>query len=497
MDLDAYRRSAETFLSEVEAEYYRHYAGLKEAYEIESIYARHGALFTRQAIETLRELGAAATPGGEGRRRLTMLLDFAVEGYLGEATKTVEAELARREAGLSLDLDDRRLGFRESSVVQANEPDPGAREAIERAHLELTERELGALYRELIDRQHESAAALGWDSYREMCADCKSIDLADLERETLAFTAATGASFREVVDPALRRTLGFGLDRLRRSDLPRFFRAPDEDRHFPADRLIPSFLETLRGLGIEATGQAGVNLDLEPRPHKSPRAFCAPVRVPGEVYLVLAPIGGRDDYAALLHEGGHAQHAAHVDADLPFEFRYLGDNGVSEAYAFLFDHLVEDPEWLERRLGVGDVPELISYARAQRLIHLRRYAAKLSYELELHGAGNGRTVDALAPRYAELLGAALQIQWPTQPFLADVDPGFYCTAYLRAWPLEAHLRAYLRERFGPAWFEEREAGDVLRSLWREGQRMAPDELLAQLTGERLEFAVVLEDLGIA
>jgi hypothetical protein len=128
---------------------------------------------------------------------------------------------------------------------------------------------------------------------------------------------------------------------------------------------------------------------------------------------------------------------------------------------------------------------------------VRRYAAKLSYELELHAAGDGRPVDALAQRYGELLGAALQIQWPTETFLADVDPGFYCAAYLRAWPLEAHLRAYLHERFGPAWFEVREAGDVLRCLWREGQRMAPDELLAQLTGERLRFAVVLEDLGIA
>ena len=50
------------------------------------------------------------------------------------------------------------------------------------------------------------------------------------------------------------------------------------------------------------------------------------------------------------------------------------------------------------------------------------------------------------------LGAALGIEHPSETYLADVDPGFYCAAYLRAWALETHLRRYLQERFGPAWF---------------------------------------------
>jgi hypothetical protein len=45
VDLEAYRRSAEEFVSELTGEFYRHYAGLKEDYEIEPIYARHAGLF--------------------------------------------------------------------------------------------------------------------------------------------------------------------------------------------------------------------------------------------------------------------------------------------------------------------------------------------------------------------------------------------------------------------------------------------------------------------
>ena len=496
MDLDAYRRTADSFTTELMREYYRHYAGLQDSFEIEPIYARHEGLFTRNAVQALRELDAASTGDGDQRRRARMLLDFAVEGYVGEATKAVEEELANAEAVLTIEVGDERIGFREAPVVQANAADPGRRVEIERALLAATDEQLGRLHRERIERQHACATELGWASYADMCEHCKGIDLRSLSEQTAAFSAASASSYSRMLEPELRRTLGIGFGELRRADLPRFFRAAEEDRHFPSLRLTESFVDTMRGLGIDVSGQGGVIFDIASRPNKSPRAFCAPVRVPGEVYLVVAPVGGRDDYATLFHEGGHTEHTASVDPALPFEFRRLGDNSISETYAFLLQHLVEDPEWLSRRLGVGDASELVAHAKAQRLVYLRRYSAKIAYELELHGAGADGW-SALAGRYSELLGAALQIEWPSETFLADVDEGFYCACYLRAWALETHLRSYLRERFGPAWFESREAGEVLRGLWREGQRLDAEELLGELTGEQLDFNVVLADLGLA
>jgi len=496
MDLEAYRTDAETFISELTAEYYRHFAGLKASYEIEPIYDRHASLFDLGEVSRLRERLESAASGSEERRRLRMLFDFAVEGYAGQATKHAEAELARLEASIAITVDGETLGFREAAVAQANEPDAGRRAVIERERLAATEVQLGALHRELIERQHAVALELGYASYREMCASCKGFDLAGLSAQTEAFSARTEHSYAGAVDPELRRTVGIGLDRLSRADLPRFFRAPDLDDLFPASRLLPSFEATMSDLGFELASQAGVVLDVEPRPKKSPRAFCAPVRAPDEVYLVLSPIGGRDDYSVLFHEGGHTEHYANVDAELPFEFRHLGDNAITEAYAFLFQHLVEDPVWLARHLGISaDAAAIAPYARAYRLVYLRRYCAKLAYELELHGGGTD-SWGALSDRYSQLLSGGLQIAWPRQTFLADVDPGFYCACYLRAWALETHLRRYLQERFGPAWFESRAAGDALRALWREGQRLTPDELLDGLTGERLDFGVLVEDLGL-
>jgi hypothetical protein len=495
VDLDAYRRRAESFSSELTAAYYRHYAGLDREYRLEPVYARHAELFTRGAVGALQELALApAASDTDEHRRRRILLDFALEGHIGQLTKGIEAELAGREVTLFIEVDGQRLGLRESSAAQANEPSAARRQAIERERLALTETELGGLHRQLIECQHATARELGYAGYRQLCAESKEIDLAGLHEQTAAFSAATDGAYTSVLDPELRRTIGIGVDELQRSDLPRFFRAPSEDRWFAQPRLVPSFIETMRGLGIDAETQAGVVLDLESRPHKTPRAFCAPVVVPGQVYLVLTPIGGREDFSIMFHEAGHAEHFAHIDPGLAFEFRYLGDQAVTEAFAFLFQHLIENPAWLQRRLGIADSAPLAAYARASRLIYLRRYAAKLAYELELHGGE--RPLEQMRARYSELLGSALGVSWSGETYLSDVDPGFYCAAYLRAWALEAHLRAYLIERFGAAWFEVPEAGERLRGMWRDGTRLDADELLGELTGDRLDFGILLADLAL-
>src|SRR4051794_6164554 len=346
MNLDAYRAAAEAFVADHTREYHRHFAGLQDELGIEAVYARHEGLFTPAAVEELRSAVGKGPAAGDEARRRRYLLDFAVDGLLGRATRTQEAELAKREAELSLDVEGERIGFRESASEQANEPDGDRRERIETARLAAIEEYLNPLHAEALEIQHALSRELGWSSYNEMCTECKDIDLAALARETEAFSAATAAAYPGVVDGPLRRAVGVGLGAARRADLPRFFRCAEADERFPAASLVPALRDTLAGLGIALDAQANVLLDIERRPKKSPRAFCAPVRVPQEVHLVVPPMGGRDDYVALFHEAGHAEHYAHADAGLAFEFRVLGDNSVTEGFAFLFDHLVEDPEWL-------------------------------------------------------------------------------------------------------------------------------------------------------
>ncbi|MCW3066513.1 MAG: hypothetical protein JWN32_3685 [Solirubrobacterales bacterium] len=492
MDRETYRTRAEAFLTELTREHYRHFAGLQADLPLEAVYAGYGDLFTREAVEELRTAAGGETRGDEARRR-RYLLEFAVEGFLGQATRDVEAELARREASLQIHVDGMAIGYREAAVAQATEADRQRRGALEDARNAAVADSLGPLYREAIETQHALARDLGWPSYRAMIEDVAALDLAALGRQTEGFLAATEAAYPSTMEPELRRVTGAGLADLRRADVPWFLRDAGADAAFPAERLVPSLRATLGGLGIDLDAQPNVVLDVDPRPTKSPRAFCAPVRVPDEVYLVLPPVGGVDDYVVLFHEAGHTEHYGNVDPALPFEYRCLGDNSVTEAFAFLFDHLIEDPGWLAAHLDAHDGAGRLAHARAQRLLYLRRYSAKLAYELELHAAPS---LDRMADAYARRLGDALHIEWPRETFLADVDPGFYVAKYLRAWALETHMRAHLRERFGPAWWAEPEAGAALRALWAQGQRLDADELLGELTGASLDFGAMAGDLGI-
>jgi hypothetical protein len=491
-DLDSYRESAEAFIEELDREYYLHLAGRKPELALEPIYAKHVVLFERDAVEELHELASAAQ--GEEARRRGYLLHLALDGLLGEATKAEAQELARLEASLEVVADGSAVPYRQVPIEQANEADAARRNALEQASNALLAERLNPIHLEALERSHRICRDLGWPSYAAAYADVRGLDLAALKTRTSAVLAATEDAYAPSVDPELSRAELPPLGELRRADMPRFLRAPDLDGGFPAERLVPSFARTLAGLGIDLDRQANVHMDTEPRRTKSPRAFCSTPRVPDEIHLVIAPVGGREDFASLFHEGGHVEHYANTAPELAFEFRHLGDNAVTESFAFLLEHLTEDAGWLQGMLGL-EPDRVVAHSRASKLVYLRRYCGKLAYELALHGAEP--ELSAMPDRYVELVGGPTRVTWPRETWLADVDGGFYVACYLRAWALEAIWRRSLRERFGERWFERAEAGEWLRGLWRQGQRLSAEELVAETVGQELRFDELIADLTAA
>ena len=205
--------------------------------------------------------------------------------------------------------------------------------------------------------------------------------------------------------------------------------------------------------------------------------------------LVIQPIGGKDDWEALFHEAGHAEHFAHTLADAPFEARRIGDMAVTEGWAMLFEHLVTEPAWLNRRLDVPQVAELAHDGAVSLLYFVRRYARS---SCTRSSSSRRTTSTTMRSRYAELLGDALKLPVNPESYLDDIDGSFYVTGYLRSWAFEAQLRDFLRGEFGNDWFARREAGDLLRELWSLGQGPTADELLRDVTGAKLEMASVAE-----
>src|SRR5206468_10037908 len=99
---------------------------------------------------------------------------------------------------------------------------------------------------------------------------------------------------------------------------------------------------------------------------------------------VVKPAGEEQDFEALFHEAGHAEHYANIDRTLPFAYRYLGDDALTESYAFLLEYLLNDRVWLSSHLDYEAPPSFCHLVGFHKLYMLRRYATKLIYEQLLH-----------------------------------------------------------------------------------------------------------------
>jgi hypothetical protein len=482
-ELDAYREDADRFMAELDEEFYLHYAGLKETFDLAPIYERHAGL---TELEQVKSIGLAVNGGS----RVRELWRFACEGYFGDLTRDHAERLAELEAELEIELDGERIPFRMVRPTIANEPDRNKRRELDARSNEILDEQMNPLHLEAAQIVQRGARDLDFANYLELYRKAlPSSALDDLAEQCRALLDSTERLYETNADKLLRTRVGVSLAEAERYDLPRLFRAPEWDSMFAADRMLPALESTLADLGVDLRSQDNVTLDLEQRPNKSPRAFCAPIEVPDRVVLVIQPIGGADDWHALFHEAGHTEHYAHTSRDLPMEEKRLGDNAVTEGWAMLMDHLIDEPEWLTRRLDFARPAEFAAEGATGLLYFVRRYSAKLLYELEFHAAED---VTAMRNRYVELLSDALKFDVAPANYLADIDSGFYVSSYLRSWALEAQLRAFLKEKFGSKWFASRSAGSLLRELWSEGQKMRAEELLQEVTGSTLEMEAVGE-----
>jgi hypothetical protein len=125
-----------------------------------------------------------------------------------------------------------------------------------------------------------------------------------------------------------------------------------------------------------------------------------------------------------------------------------------------------------------------------KLYMLRRYSAKLKYEIELH-RGN---LEKGGELYAKNLEAALKLRHPPHYYLTDLDDGFYSSQYLRAWLFEAMLRRTLKEKFGEEWYRKRESGKFLKGLWALGEKFTVDELAEKIGWKGLDTKPVVDEI---
>jgi hypothetical protein len=491
MDIEKYKIGAENFLSELDKEYYLHFAGLKEELNTGAIYDKFGELFLLEYFNLIKEFKDKAK--GEDRKKYSYLLNFCGETLIEEPVKELVDEMGEDEAKAKIEIEGEAVSFRYSEVLLSNEPQKAKRDLIAEKRDEIVEKQFNPklyLYWNIL---HAQAGKLGFKSYNDMFSYLKDIDFSELKSDMEKLLEATQKIYTDHFGKLLLSETGVELNNSKRSDFAYLKRAAKYDVFFRKERLVELFKQTLASMGIDLERQKNIFLDVEERKNKSPRAFCSTVKIPGEIYLVVMPRGGQDDFEALFHEGGHAEHFSNTRASLDFEYKFLGDNAVTEGYAFVMENLMQNKDWLIYFLKMSseDAREFVYFSNVTKLWFCRRYAGKLKYELILHGDDHVSDKDAI---YTQILTAANLMQYSKTDYLKDVDDSFYCSNYIRAWIFEAQLKDYMHQKFGYGWFKQKKAGDFLKELWSYGQKYGPVEILQQLGYKDLDINYLIYSL---
>ena len=408
ISVDAYRARLEAMNADSGEEWYRHFAGLKPTLELAAVDEEFEELFT---LEACRELAAAEAPA-ELRRA-------AVEGHLTAATRPITDRIATREATLEVTVERRTIPYREVAPVLVNEPDAPRRRALHDARSAVVEDAINPMLDEALAVERERVADLGSPTLRALYEGF-GWDLGGLLAMTEDVIAQTERLHERELDRALRSRVGMPLDAAGPQDVARLWRAPEFDTAFAADRGAARAAGDAGGDGHPSrpAGQHRAR-HREPAGQDAPRILRADPRArPRDAG---DPAAGRPRRLAGAVPRGRPRAAlrAHVARCSRPRIASAGDNGVTEGWAFLFDHLVTIAGLA--RLARWTAPPQ-DYARFNALhdLHmLRRYCGKLAYELELHG---GASPDVLGERYVHHLGRATLVPPPAANRLVDVDP---------------------------------------------------------------------------
>lgn len=500
MTITEYRREFAAYNSAFELAHYNHRAGLESELKLKPIFERYSDLFTKDSIESIKKaLENTSEHQQTELKALRYLLGAAYVGFLEKRAREVTGEVARREGSLKISWDGETFSIHKAAVVLANETSSSRRRELYLRWADAIA-SCSDLHAARFEEFYNAARELGFENRKALYAEAKDVDYEKLAAQTDNFLEKTETAYFKTLRETITREMpDVDSSNLHHSDFFYFSRMAWLDLFFPKSNLKKAYAVTMAQLGINVEKQTNIKIDDEIRPNKFPRAACFRINPPDDIRLLVSPIGGASDYRNFFHEGGHAQHFAWTSRSLieryP-EFLYTFDHATTESFAFLFQNLFNDPLWLSEHIPALREEQAQSISRELSLLTLssiRRFCAKLHYEIELHNIADVR-LERFSETYALLQSQATGFKRDGSLYLWDIDDSLYCGAYLRAWAFEAGFREYLKSRYGKHWWKERKAADDLIDIWSTGSRYTVEELAKLIGFGEISFDFLADNL---
>lgn len=473
LEVGEIRARAEEFEPRLRTELLEARAGLRTRPEFARLYREHPDLGDRDLLAVVERAMAGAEP--EEERRLRCLLEWVAGHQVERSVATLVDEYFAWEATSTLELGDQETPLRQLARVVGREEDPARRRALQGVGEEVLEDSVSLRF-DILERERDAVRDLGYGGYVEA--------LERFGRQSYRPLLARGKRVADATTSLYRDRLRGHLDRIGvdPAEATRGDELVLRSRPFPGlpesgptvDAVRDVLRRDLTALDLTLSGAGDVRMDVEQRPLKRPESFCAAPEVPDRIVGVVAGFGGWSDAHDFLGVAGTALSLSHVDPDLPFEDRYLGDPSMGYCWDALFRELLGRPAWLDRL----DIPDdrrgaFARFAGWVDLLDFRRDVARLDFELELWEEREpGSVVQGFADRMTETTG----FRPPPQSFLEVVGGGLQVARRLRGRLLADRLGAELEERFGEDWFRNPSAGPLLAELLVDGWRQSRSRL---------------------
>lgn len=448
-------------------------AGLKEVQETAAIVERYAWLYSEEAL-------AAIDPeSGEEARRVRGAL---LQGIVEARTADQEDRLTTHYSTATVQVDGEVMTFFAALARMARDPDPTRRELLGEATYE-TMAAADQLALELNATVMDVLRDLGFQSYVAFWSELKQVDYESLIAELKRVAGRAADLYRAWVEPRMEAA-GHSHGECPESHMSHIRGLAEHDAVFSVDRFEAAMRRTFADLDLPLFDAPTIQIDLEDRPAKNPRASVCVPEAGREVYLLMRPGGGNHDYSAFLHEAGHALHFGLTDPAIGWPLANLSRSmAYPELWSFLVERIGHEPDWIADATGASaaEAARISADLVGVDLMLFMRYVGKLTCELQLY-AGDPLDLERGRRLFAGIPSERTGFVYDPRAWQFDRDPGFYSADYLRAWLAQASLELGLRERFGVRWWASPEAGAWLRRQWARGCEPEAEETVAEMGG---------------
>jgi len=441
--------------------------GAAGAVAMSELYSQAGTLVSPRTLEILD-----AGPADSRTHRLRYNL---IDHFLQRELLASDVELKTWVSGAAAQVDGQNIYFRQ--II------PWCQKQSTRAQRQVLQKETRALCRFLTPFARQYWVSLleilernfGYDDYIEYCRQKKIIDYTAWHGRVEKMLADTEGFYFDAMDGWCRERFDIPLQEATRFDAINLLAMVQYDRHFP-NRPLLELTRFFQAWEIDIDDIPAIRIELLPEDARTAQAMCFVLQTPERIHILMRPQGGWIDLETLFHELGHGLSAAFTSAALSVTQREMATCfSLSESWAFLLQNLALSTPLLTEFMGIekGLATEISRRRQLRNLSLFRRYAARFLAEYEMfsrHDFSSGEV-------YADLMRRHTGFYYQPDSFLFDLVPEFYSLDYLRAWMVEASLDAHLRKETGDPWLFSKEAGDVLRGWWSQGNHWEMDVFL--------------------